>query len=47
MVGGMNIEQASTVRKEMNCCRETEILHVLVHETTRISSWPSDFREVS
>ena len=36
-----------TVRKEMKCSGASEILHGLVHDTTRISSFFSDFRVVS
>ena len=28
-----------SVRKKINCSGETEILHELVHDTARISSW--------
>ena len=33
--------------KEMKCSGDSEILHEIVRNTTRISSWYSDFREVS
>ena len=36
-----------TVRKEMKYSGRPEILHKLVHDTTWISSWFSDFRVVS
>ena len=36
-----------TDRKEMNCSRDSKILHGLVHDTTQISSCFSDFRVVS
>ena len=36
-----------TVRKEMKCIRDSEILYGMVHDSTRISSCFSDFRVVS
>ena len=40
-------EVGYTVGKEMKCGEETQILHELVRDTTRISSRLSDFRLVS
>ena len=34
----IHVTYTYTVRKEIKCSGETEILHELVHDTTRISS---------
>ena len=41
------VKSSCTVRKAMKSSGETEIQHELIHDTTRISSWLSDFRVVS
>ena len=41
------MNKSYTVRKEMKGSGEIEILNQLVHDTTRISLWFSDFRIVS
>ena len=40
------MNKSYTVRKEMKGSGEIEILNQLVHDTTRISLWFSDFRIV-
>ena len=35
-----------TVREEIRCYGDSEILHELERDTTRISSWFSDFRKI-